>query len=229
MDPFSIIIGTMTLVEAASTAYNTIQKIKNTPKAFKEVGESLPTVKQTLSEALAFYNSTTDTALQTDVLPITERCKENVGDLKAIFEKVASYNKDETDGNTWEVVVKKYCSALLTWGSTLAKSRKVEILMRDILKDVDLLSQHRLFQTATFTQVAGIQDAIERLSQIEPSISDSELEVPTQSNIQNIATGGRGMQNNNYGDNQQANFGSGHQFNISGNGHHYYGATGEKK
>ena len=101
--------------------------------------------------------------------------------------------------------------------------------MQDILKDVDLLSQHRLFQTATFTQMAGIQDSIERLFRIEPSISDAELEVPTRLNIQNIANGGHGMQNNDYGDNQQVNVGSGHLFNISGDGTHYYGTTDKKQ
>lgn len=93
--------------------------------------------------------------------------------------------------------------------------------MENILKDVDLLSHHCLFQTATFTQVAQIEEAIQRLFRVEPSISDSELDTYAQSNIQSIAEGGHGMQNNNYGP-QNANLGPGNQYNISGSGHHHF-------
>lgn len=44
--------------------------------------------------------------------------------------------------------------------------------MKDILVDVQSLSNNQTFKTATQTQVQKLHDAIEELTKLEPSISD---------------------------------------------------------
>ena len=85
-DPFSIILGTMTLVEVASTANKIIQKIKKYSKGVQRSWGNPPNREEN-AEARAFYSSTMDVDLRTEILPITECCQENVGDLKAILKR----------------------------------------------------------------------------------------------------------------------------------------------
>lgn len=123
------------------------------------------------------------------------------------------------EDGSWDVIAKKYYGALLSWGSSVAKGHKVEVLMQAILKDIDNLSKRPLFKVATFTQVSKLQDAIEKLSKVEPSVPDSELDELSKANIQNNTNGGTGVQNNVYGNITGSHFGHGNQYNISGGTH----------
>lgn len=207
MDPLSIIVSSIALVQAISATYETIHDIKGLPKAFDRVSESLLLVELTLVKARRCLTSPSDESLENAIEPITRRCGEKISVLHGIFNEVATYKNEARHGRTWAVAAQNYRVVLLKLG----KGNKVEVLMQEILADLTNLGQYQVFGVATESQVLQLQNDIKELSTIEPSMSDSDLATPTQS----IADGGTGHQYINYGGNQQLNTGTGRQFMYS--------------
>lgn len=81
----------------------------------------------------------------------------------------------------------------------LGKGNRVETLMQDILKGLRALAVNQLFRTATQSQMAKLEEAIEKLSHVESSIPDSDFESSGTHNTQHVGPGGIGNQYNHSG------------------------------
>jgi hypothetical protein len=158
------LVGTcITLFEASIKAYNTIKDLKGVPDAFKEVSKRLPLVERTLSDAKAQLDKAEiDEALASKIKPILENCEKKAGELKNIFEKLA-----ESKGGKILSTYRKLVG--------LTKEHRVEVLMQDILKDIQVLVGNQTLRLATKDQVELLQKAIQELSQVKPSIPDSKF------------------------------------------------------
>ncbi|RKK90395.1 hypothetical protein BFJ68_g16461 [Fusarium oxysporum] len=205
MDPLSVIASTIAVVQAISSTYEAIQHLRGLPNEFNEVRRSLPLAQDTLGlardqlQTLAL-NESSKKALQ----PLVSDCEEKAKMLQDIFEKVEKGAKSAKDGSVLEF----YRTSLLRLG----KANRVETLMRGILKDLDALATNQLFKAATQSQMAQLNEAIDRLSNVESSVPDSDFE--SAPNSQYIASGGKGYQSNITGQDHKIVSGSGKLYNA---------------
>lgn len=180
-----LISGVISIIEATKTVYNAAKDAKGLPEAFRQVAARLPLVIEILYSAKERIKSLDETA-QDAQEEFLELLKKKAEKLEKIFRKVIRKDDDK-----W---YDRYKKAL----STLGKGDKVECLMEEILKDIQVLACERLKGTATEAQVKEIEQAIKQMNEIPPSISDEAGGV-VQTNRDggdNFANVGLGSMNN---------------------------------
>ncbi len=184
MDPLGVIASTIAIIQAISATYKAIQHLKGLPREFDEVNQDLPLVQDTLDLAHHQLEATDlDESSRKAIGPVVSGCREKAKKLQDIFEKVG---RDAKDGS----VLDFYRATLLRLG----KAHRVETLMQDILEGLKALAVNRLFRTATQSQMAKLEKAIDKLSHVESSVPDSAFESSGTNVTQNVAQGGAGNQ-----------------------------------
>ncbi|PKS11382.1 hypothetical protein jhhlp_003145 [Lomentospora prolificans] len=217
MDPVTIITSVISIVGAIAGTYEAISKIADLPKAFDEVKKDLPLVQSILENA---QERLTDPDLHTTehsqaILAIIEPCKDKAEELKKIFDKIETECKGDRGAKDWTRVRDVYRKTLRG-----IKSHRVEVLMNEILKGLKRLALSQLFQSAMQKDLKAVEKAIEELSNVEPSVADSELDPPGSIQAsQAIAAGATGSQTNVSGSNNTVNNG---EYAISGSGHTFH-------
>ncbi|KAG7404322.1 Ankyrin repeat domain-containing protein 50 [Fusarium oxysporum f. sp. rapae] len=205
MDPLSAIASTIAVVQAVSSTYNAIQHLRGLPNEFNEVSRNLPLAKNTLDLVLdQLQGLALDESSKKALQPLVSGCEGKAKMLQDIFEKVEKEAKIAKAGS----VLDFYRTSLLRLG----KAHRVETLMRGILKDLDALATNQLFRTATQSQMAQLQEAIDQLSNVESSVPDLGFESGV--NSQYIASGGTGNQSNITGQDHKIVSGSGKLYNA---------------
>ncbi|KAL7786376.1 putative ankyrin repeat-containing protein [Trichoderma ceciliae] len=208
MEPRNIIKSTITAVQAISSIYEAIQDLRDLPNEFKEVNQYLPLAESTLRltrdhlQGLALDESSEKT-----IQPLVGSCKEKAKMLQDIFKQVEKGVENAEDGS----ILDFYGALLLRLG----KAHRVESLMQGLLRALAALATNRLFKTATYGQMAKLEDAINQLSMVESSVPDSKFESSGANFTQNIASNGTGYQSHYSGQGQQINTGSGTMNNYS--------------
>ena len=189
LPPHDFVMSTVELRLAISSVIKIIQETKQfydaatdatgLPEAFREVAKNLPLVKDTLRLVKDSVNDETCTAIN----PVIKTCERKALSLKKLFEKVAPMEGAKR--------MERYEKAL----RTLGKGNRVEDLMREILKELQLLAANRAFANgAKLAELAAtIKAAMEKLSEIQPSAPDSVFDAPSFTNIDHH---GDGIQNN---------------------------------
>ncbi|KAE9379661.1 hypothetical protein N431DRAFT_160884 [Stipitochalara longipes BDJ] len=212
MDPINITVATINLVQAISSTYNAIQHLKGLPKAFKEVGQELSLVKETLDLVHSqLQASTLDESTQKAIEPILRSCQEKTIALNEIFQEIDKRKKNDKEVKDWSALVNSYRTMMLRLG----KAHRVEVLMQGILNGLRGLAVNQLFKLATKAQMGKLEEAIQKLSEVEPSIPDSDFEPNSTSFTQNVSEGGKGNMFNSVGGPQTNKFG--HEFHATGN------------
>jgi len=200
MDPFEIIAGSITILEALIAAYNVIKRIKNIPKAFEEVGENLDFVKETLQladqrlgETEVFRNQSARKVVADKV----GQCKDRLESLEKIFGDIKG-QLDKTDNGggqeqmAWSTRIKRvYKQCVIGMGG---KDARVEKLMKKVLEDLRDLATFQAFAPVGAQQLSKLETLLARLDEIEPSIDESEFEEKVafsqESGIQSYTSGG---------------------------------------
>ncbi|KFY87014.1 hypothetical protein V500_07258 [Pseudogymnoascus sp. VKM F-4518 (FW-2643)] len=184
-----LISGVISIIEATKTIYDAAKDVKGQPETFRQVHARLVLVIGILNRArerALIVDKTTQEALE----PILESCKAKAKNLQKIFQKVIRKDDDK-----W---YNRYKKAL----STLGKEYKVECLMEEILKDIQVLVYERLMGTATNAQLKEIQEAIKEMNEM-PSSLQGETRGGTQNyqgSSNNNANTIRGARRNGTGD-----------------------------
>lgn len=172
------------IVQATIAVSDSIKNLKGLPEAFKEVNKRLPLVEETLSAARTqFEKEKPDDEAAAKVEPILKGCSGKTQELKGILEKIKNA-KDKSALSLYRKIVLK-----------LGKGHRVEVLMKNILEDLQILTGNQIFQVATQSQVEVLQKAIDELSQVKPSIPDHDFE-----SAGNFQHSGKGDLNVMYGD-----------------------------
>ena len=210
MDPLSITASTLTILQTISAAFDAIRQVKGLPKAFKEVGRNLALVTETLGLASAQLESAAlkDSARKT-IGDVVRSCNEKAASLSEIFQEL-NRRKEHDKNKNWSSLVSFYRSMLLRLG----KAHRVETLMQGILDSLKVLAIHKVFQTACEQQIQKLESASKQLSEVEPSLHDSEWDQGGRTVTQNIASGGTGHLITNDTGTQSNVFGN--QFTASG-------------
>jgi hypothetical protein len=174
MDPLSIIAGIITIVDSILSTYSAIREIKGLPKAFEEVEGDLPLVKETLEIAhrQLYYNTPSD-AEKRAIEPVIKACESKLVELNKILTRIQKQKK-ESNGETkdWSSLAKFYHKIVVPMG----KAHRVETLMSAMMNSLKALAIHQVFKAATQPQIGKLEEAIQGLLQVEPSIPDSVFE-----------------------------------------------------
>ncbi|KLU83127.1 hypothetical protein MAPG_02192 [Magnaporthiopsis poae ATCC 64411] len=193
MDPLSAIASVVAIIGAISTTYKTISTITGLPKAFEQVGKHLPLVQGMLEDIRGRLGRTTiNDGQRESILGVLSDCDDRAKELKRVFDALEKKCNEDQKARSWARVRGWYREALCGM-----KGHLVETLMNGILEDVKKLSLHEIFRLATREDVKHIQEALEELSKVEPSLDDSEFE--SRGSIyatQTVAQGAFGQQNN---------------------------------
>ena len=205
------VIGTISavisLVEGTAAAIRTIKKIRDLPKAFIEVEKKLPLVKAILNQTRNELDNSRaiEPNIKKALKKIIKECLENADKLHDIIEDLTEkckIHEGETDvlWKTAKEVYKKILQGI--------KGHRVEILMKDLMKNLQLLVDTETLRYAKFHTQAleHIKLAIEDLDLVarqSPSLEDNDFDAKSTVNTMNIHEQGRGWQNNPSGGSNQ--------------------------
>ena len=153
----------ISIADKISDVYKTVQDVRGVPEAFSVVAGHLPIVKAILESAKHHIDEVKDEDVCREIQHIVKRCETNAETLKTIFDEVKP-----SDG-AWKV--ERYYKAVKAKG----KGSKVESLMAKILDDVRLLGLQHGMRAATEDQQKEVMSAIKELSEVMPSVPDSEF------------------------------------------------------
>jgi hypothetical protein len=155
----SLISGVITIIESTRTVYDAAKDAKGQPEAFRQVAARLPLTIEILhnvKERARALDETAQEALEGTV----ESCKAKAENLNKIFQKVIRKDDDK-----W---YDRYKKAL----ETLGRANKVEFLMKEMLKDIQVLVGERMIGTVTNTQMKKIEETIKQMAEMPSSLPD---------------------------------------------------------
>ncbi|KAG9562873.1 hypothetical protein KCU71_g7095, partial [Aureobasidium melanogenum] len=151
--------GCLALIEAAIKVYKAVQDLHGLHPAFRVVYDRLPLVGKIIQQIENHYQDTPD---DEEALKVMNSCHTSLEGLKHVFEKVLPGGK----AGRYE----RYMSAIK--GIKPGRAKAVERMMEDILKDLQLLQTHHVFEDLPDDE---LPKAIEAVSQIGPSIEEDNL------------------------------------------------------
>lgn len=176
-----LISSVIAIIEAAKTIYDAAADAKGQPEEFRQVAARLPLVIGLLDNAkggVPKLNATEQEALET----ILQSCEDKAESLGKLFRRVVRKDDDK-----WYERYKKAVVAV-------TKGKKVESLMGEILKDVQVIVCDKLKEIATSNQVKELGEAIKEMKELPSSLAEETGSVnQTHSGIgDNIAHKGSG-------------------------------------
>ncbi|KAF7540972.1 hypothetical protein G7054_g906 [Neopestalotiopsis clavispora] len=191
MDPLSITVSVIGPIQAISSTREALKTIKDLPKAFEHVEIHLPLVERTLGDIQNNLELRTLADGQRQSIDhILKDCEEKAKKLKDIVDALKDKFQKDADSKSWGKLRGWYRIVLQG-----VKAHRVESLMTDILRDLEILSLHESFSLATREDTEGIKKALNDFSEVEPSLEDSEFPVKTSiSNVWKIGEDGNGRQ-----------------------------------
>jgi len=155
-----IISGVIAIIDATAKIYKAANDASGLPEAFRDIATRLPLVCQTLQTVSENLNKTIpDEECCEAIKPVLRRCESRATQLEKIFKDVVPHAHASR--------MERYTLATRTW----AKGDTVELLMKGILEDVQLLASNRVAELPTQASVAAvIREAIEEVSAIPLSL-----------------------------------------------------------
>ncbi|CZR56191.1 uncharacterized protein PAC_06079 [Phialocephala subalpina] len=159
-----LISSVIAIVDRAKQVYDAAANAEGLPEAFREVAERLPIVRTILVSAERhIHDGEIDENSRKAMKPVIERCGKRAEKLDKLFKKVIPPD----DASRPE----RYLKAV----RTLGKGGKVEILMKGMLEDIQLLASDYGLQAFTKDQIQQIAKALKEVSDIKTSVPDSEF------------------------------------------------------
>ncbi|KAF2809426.1 uncharacterized protein BDZ99DRAFT_463229 [Mytilinidion resinicola] len=190
-----LIAAIISIAETTAAVYEAIKDLHGLPEAFKEVNQRLPLVEQTLLDAKTqTKNVKGDEAKALESLLTGSKSKAE--QLLGIFKKIAK-SADSSVVTVYKIAVLK-----------IGKKGRVETLMQDILKDLQIMTTYQVFKTAVEQHVDPLKVAEEDLAKTaeqNPSLPDSEFDEKPSTGMNHFGQG-----------DQYAAFGSSKLNHISG-------------
>jgi hypothetical protein len=177
------ISGTITAIDAAKKIYDAVNDAKGLPEDFRAVAQKLPLVNDSL---VLIQQKIEETGLDQEsclnMETVIEGCETKAKRLKAIFTRCIPEAKSST--------IERYRKAIHAFGN----DRKVEVLMKGILEDVQLLAQNSAIKAVPKGSIRKLQLAIDEVSLIKSSVAEDEH---GKGPFTNTNYGGKQYNNNN--------------------------------
>ncbi len=186
MGIIGLISSIINIIKESKAVYDTVKDAEGLPKAFQEVTPKLVIVNEILALArqwlAAGTNDETGEAIRKVLLGIEDKAKK----LREIFQKVVPGGQESRVIRYWKAA------------RAVGKGGRVEDLMADILKGLDLMGTYLNFEEKTKKK---IQAAIKQVEDIDPSLPEGFEEKGTGA----YTYIGSGPMNVNSGDGEQTN------------------------
>lgn len=214
----SAIIG---IVDYSTKLYSACRDKSKLPQAFREaaqrlslVQETLQTVKSQLSEEQSRERQTQEDEdawerAKAAIKSTLQACRDKVDKLDELFKEVIPTRDASRYERYWKVA------------KAVGRASEVELLMKIILENVQLLAGNQIFKVASTAQVEELKKALTEIEILPPSVPKSKAALASMgiynygSEPQYVHTGS-GDQNNNTG--------RGNQFSGTFNGSFNMGA-----
>lgn len=202
-EALGIISAVITIIDTIKQLYDGAHDNTGLPEAFREVAARLPLVREILESVNNHLRGNETGNSSGEAKAVLDQARTKVLALKTLFDKVIPLDDDPR--------VDRYIKLV----RTLGKGNKVESLMLGLMTDVQLLVSKSGLEDATSQQIEQLRTAIEDISNIEPSIADSDL--PRWS-FTNTNYGSGTQTNNNVAGDARLNqlYGNGTQNNYTG-------------
>ncbi|KAF5555115.1 ankyrin repeat-containing protein [Fusarium mexicanum] len=172
MDPLGIIASVISIIGAITTSYRTIKRVSNLPGAFDKVQDDLAMVLKLLNNAkIKLEGVPMDADERNSLSAIAGRCEKKICEMREIFDSLEKKCLENPDDQSWTKLRVRYREAMKG-----VKSRRIENLMADLLKDIELLVMNQIACLATTKDLDDIKVAIDGLLNVEPSLEDHEFE-----------------------------------------------------
>ena len=197
---FGLVAAIISVTETTIEVYNAIKDLHGLPEAFQEVSKRLPLVMQTLEAAKGQSKNTKSHDEIEALKSVLNSCKKKAEKLLDIFKSIANGLKNDS------FTISAYRSVVIKLG----KKFRVETLMGDILKDLEVLAAHHIFQAAMQKQVDSLAEAKDGLEKVPPSLPDSDFDEKSDAFNQTgdrnkmFINTGSGTMKNVYGNNFEA-------------------------
>ena len=154
-----LVTGAITCFHTAYQIYEAAHNAKGLPESFQVTAEQIPLVLRTLKlvEQNVRANAVDKDAIKA-AEPVLKRCKDNANTLEAIFEKaISSKDTPRLDRYTMAFEMQR-------------KRSKVRKSMELVMADLELLSQHQVFQDANaLKEIRAAVTELEQISEEEDS------------------------------------------------------------
>jgi len=199
----AIVNGIKQVVEAAS-------EVEGLPKAFRRASNKLPLVSDILETTRHIFEADNVSSVEKSVTLVVNDCKDKWDTLNDLFDKVIPEEKASRLDRYYKAVKR------------LGKGGKVEILMKEILEDIQLLASiktmtttnvEKVIKTVTAAQEEKVIKAITDVVAWPPSVPDDVFQEGTYTN-------------NNYGTGQYIAQGDAEQNNFQGEARQYHTGGG---
>ncbi|KAI5460818.1 SesA protein [Mariannaea sp. PMI_226] len=144
--------------------YRTVKNPDELPQAFRAVAQKLPVAKDILEIAhKEMEGQTPDDNSLAAIKPTVEACTARISRLESIVQEILPKL------DTWRLVY-------YTLMRKLGKGNEVEVLLKAILQDVQILSEHQVFKAATKDQVEKLTKAVEDIAKVPSSVPKTFFE-----------------------------------------------------
>ncbi|KAK4210289.1 hypothetical protein QBC37DRAFT_35880 [Rhypophila decipiens] len=151
-----LITSIITITETLVKVYKCLKDIEDLPREFQDVGNRLPLLGQSLHAAKSGAGSITSDGEADALHTLLVSCEKKTEQLLEIFEKI----RDNATERSVKAAYKKL-------DLRLGKASRVQTLMDEILKDVQVLAAHRAFKPALRAQVSALGEARKTLVLVE--------------------------------------------------------------
>jgi N-terminal domain on NACHT_NTPase and P-loop NTPases len=154
-----LISSVIAIIGAAKTVYDAAADAKGQPEAFSQVAARLPLVIGLLDSAkggVPKLNTTEQEALEA----ILQSCEDKAESLGKLFRRVVRKDDDK-----W---YERYEKAVVA----VSNGKKLESLMGEILKDVQVIVCDKLKEIATSNQVKELGEAIKDMKELPSSLAE---------------------------------------------------------
>ncbi|KAM0800726.1 hypothetical protein BDR22DRAFT_230902 [Usnea florida] len=165
IEVLGVISSIIAIVNDTKNIYDAATNPQGLPEAFREVAGRLPIIESILRDT---KQNIKEGKVENDsckgVKHIVEACEEKAKHSKELFDKVIP-----ADGAS---DLKRYYKAVKAWG----KRSEVEILMKGMLEDVQILACECGMETATKAQQEQIIKAFTEIAAVAPSVPEHEIQ-----------------------------------------------------
>lgn len=199
----AIVDGIKQVVDAAS-------EVEGLPKAFRQASNKLPLISDILEATKHNFGEGDVSGVEKSVALVVDDCKDKWEMLRELFDKVIPEEKASR--------VERYHKAV----KTLGKGGKVEILMKGILEDIQLLATIKAMTTMNIERVIKTVTAVQE-EKVTKAITDV---VAWPSSVPDDLFQDRSYTNFNYGTGQYISQGGAEQNNFQGEARQYHSGGG---
>ncbi|KAH7129743.1 SesA protein [Dactylonectria estremocensis] len=186
-----LISATIGIIDGASKLYSVIANTNHIPEAFREAGNHLPLVRDTLQTITQrFEEHNFDHTAYMAIKPTLKSCADRAERLRDILQEVVA-QPDASRTQRYRMAVRR-----------LGSESKVEELAKGMLMDVQLLAVHQSIGGVGRDKVDEQVKVIHALSEVPPSVPDGPAFTHSGTGDQ-INNSGSGTMNLNKGTGKQ--------------------------